>query len=624
MNKDTVHHLFISAAIALFFSLSFLLGIFGEYAEKAKDPLYGRDSLNSDVVIIAIDEMSIQKIGRFPWNRSVYAKLLDKLPESAVAFDIAFSEVSSDDALLQEAINRHGKVILASEYTFDKGKELTTPVFQNASTGYINLQADNDGVVRSVNTVIPGNELLFAQTILTLASKKTLILSHERLLINSLDRGTIPSYSFNDILDGRVKPTQKIILVGATADNLHDSYLTPVAKQQQMPGVEIHANIVAMALDNRYLSYEHWIITICIIFILSFIFTSLIQRPWYSFLILVSVLLLYSIIAILLFDAGIILDMFYAPVAFVSAYILHLAYLVIVEKRERKRTLDAFSKYVSPKIIGELMKHPEKLKLGGERREITIFFSDIRGFTSVSEKLSPEALVDLLNEYLSAMTDIVIDSDGVIDKYMGDAIMAFWGAPLDEPKHSFLACDASLSMMKKLNELQKKWTTEGVPALDIGIGLNTGHAVIGNMGSNKRFDYTCMGDTINLGSRLEGLNKEYGTHIIIGENTRKAIGSAFVVRELDRVAVKGKKEPITIYELVGRTASDDVKKVIAFFQEGLRLYRHVEFDKAQLEFTKGFALNNDATCQIFIDRCKYLIDHPMEKDWNGVWVMKTK
>ena len=207
------------------------------------------------------------------------------------------------------------------------------------------------------------------------------------------------------------------------------------------------------------------------------------------------------------------------------------------------------------------MRHPEKIALGGAKREITIFFSDIRGFTTLSEALSPEELVKLLNEYLSTMTEIIIECKGTIDKYMGDAIMAFWGAPVDLEDHAYYACVASLIQMDKLAQLQASWKQRNLPSIDIGIGLNTGSAVVGNMGSSQRMDYTCMGDTINLGSRLEGSNKTYGTNIIISEYTFERVKDRVYARELDLVQVKGKTHPVRIYELIGLIDDEDIKKV---------------------------------------------------------------
>ncbi|MBD3304282.1 hypothetical protein GF343_03985 [Candidatus Woesearchaeota archaeon] len=295
---------------------------------------------------------------------------------------------------------------------------------------------------------------------------------------------------------------------------------------------------------------------------------------------------------------------------------------VLNRKKSKIQIVKAFNKYVSPAVLGEILKDPEKIKLGGDRREITVFFSDIRGFTSISEGLTPEQLVHVLNEYLTAMTDIIMKHQGVVDKYIGDAIMAFWGAPLSQPDHAKLACSTSLDMIKELAVLRERWKKEGFPEIRIGIGLNTGNAVIGNMGSYERFDNTAMGDTINLGSRLEGLTKQYGAEIIISEFTQKEIKNSFVTRKLDLVAVKGKKKPIFIYELVCRKEeiTKKQKEKIESYEKGLELYLKRKFTEAIKEFKK----TDDFAAKEFIERCKEFKNSPPPKDWTGVWVMKKK
>jgi len=225
-------------------------------------------------------------------------------------------------------------------------------------------------------------------------------------------------------------------------------------------------------------------------------------------------------------------------------------YRVLTEQREKKYIRQTFSKFVSKSVVDELLKDPDKLKLGGEKKILTVLFSDIRGFTTISERLTPEALVEHLNEYLQAMTDIVFKYLGTLDKYVGDEIMAFWGAPIPQEDHAVLAARASVEMMRVLGELNRKWVAEGKPELHIGIGLNTGDMVVGNMGSSSRMDYTLMGDNVNLGARLEGTNKVYGTNIIISEATYEYVKDHIVARELDLIRVKGKELPVKIYELI--------------------------------------------------------------------------
>lgn len=296
------------------------------------------------------------------------------------------------------------------------------------------------------------------------------------------------------------------------------------------------------------------------------------------------------------------------------------------EEKAKQQIKSAFSQYVSSEIIEDILKDPKKLKLGGERKKITVFFSDIRGFTTISEKLSPEELVKLLNEYLSAMTDIIMKYEGVVDKYMGDAIMAFWGAPIEKKNQEELACRACIEMKQKLMEMQKKWESENIPLINIGIGLNTGDCVVGNMGSTLRFDYTVMGDNVNLGSRLEGLNKEYGTTIIVSEYTFEKVKHKFLFRELDLVKVKGKHQPIRIYELVKEEKYVNIedKQIVKLFSRGLEAYRRQDWVRARESFMAILEIRKDLTSEIYLERIEKLSKESLPKDWDGVNVMKTK
>ena len=247
---------------------------------------------------------------------------------------------------------------------------------------------------------------------------------------------------------------------------------------------------------------------------------------------------------------GIWLNAVYPLLTMVIVYTAVTLYRYIVEEREKRKIRGAFSFYVTPSVVNEMLKNPDKLKLGGDKKELSVLFSDIRGFTTLAEEMEPEALVNLLNEYLTEMTDIVFEFDGLLDKYIGDAVMAVWGAPLEQTDHPERACRTALKMLDRLTKMQQQWEAEGTPRLDIGIGVNTGPMVVGNMGSERRFDYTVMGDSVNLASRLEGINKEYGTQVVISEFTYERVKDDFFCRELDAVRVKGRAKPAKIYELV--------------------------------------------------------------------------
>jgi adenylate cyclase len=304
-------------------------------------------------------------------------------------------------------------------------------------------------------------------------------------------------------------------------------------------------------------------------------------------------------------------------------------YRALVEEKEKRRVRGAFQQYLSPEVIRRLLENPDLVK--PRKTEVTVMFSDVRGFTTISEKLDAQELASLLNEYLTDMTQIVFRHNGTLDKYIGDAVMAFWGAPFEISGHATEGCRAALEMIARLREMQKKWLAEGKPVLDIGVGLSTGVASVGNMGSALRYGYTALGDTVNLSARLEGLNKEYGTHILLSDKTYEAVEDPlFVFRELDLIRVKGKLQPVTLYELVaarGTLEGDapDLEMRLEFFAQGRACYRERRWQDAQIVFEKLLERwPEDGPARMYLNRCKeYLVAGP-EENWDGVYVMTHK
>ena len=379
-----------------------------------------------------------------------------------------------------------------------------------------------------------------------------------RLLINYLGPAkTFPHYSIADILKGRIPPEtfkSKIVLVGATATGIYDLRVTPFSTVY--PGLEIHATVIDNILHRNFLTYSGWIrfLDMCVIIVLGLL--AGVALPRFGAIggigVILALVVSFFLVNTFIFSYfNVWMNLIYPLLTLVVIYLGISIYRYVTEEREKKKIRGAFQYYLTASVINEMLKDPSKLKLGGDKKDLSVLFSDIRGFTTVSEKLSPEELVHLLNEYLTAMTDIVFEYEGLLDKYMGDAIMAVYGAPLDQPDHALRACRTALKMRVVLERLQKKWTEEGRPVLNIGVGINSGDMVVGNMGSEMRFDYTVMGDSVNLGSRLEGINKEYGTGIVISEFTYERVKDTLLCRELDWVRVKGKKLPVKIYELLG-------------------------------------------------------------------------
>ncbi|MCU0823386.1 MAG: adenylate/guanylate cyclase domain-containing protein [Leptospira sp.] len=340
-----------------------------------------------------------------------------------------------------------------------------------------------------------------------------------------------------------------------------DSHLSPFG---DMSGIEHHAHAVNTILNQEFLStVPNWgmfLIYLGLGLMIGFLQPRV--KTHIGFAIMLTQLLVYGVICLYIFqEFNLISVLPSVTIEQIVVFVAIIGFRILTEEANVKYIRQTFSKFVSKDVVDELLKHPDNLALGGSKREITIFFSDVRGFTTISEQLGPEDLVKLLNEYLSAMTDIIIEYKGTIDKYMGDAIMAFWGAPVPLEDHAYYACVAALAQLDHLKVLQQKWAERNVPVIDIGCGLNSGPAVVGNMGSSHRMEYTCMGDTINLGSRLEGSNKMYGTNIIISEYTYEKVKDRVVARELDLVRVKGKTQPVRIYELIGITNPEDMEKM---------------------------------------------------------------
>lgn len=456
-----------------------------------------------------------------------------------------------------------------------------------------------------------------------------------RLLINYYGPGyTFPHYPLSDVVLGRVLPEtfqNKIVLFGFTGITYHDLHSTSF-ERDSYPGVEVHATIIENILRQDYiLRPEATILADALILLLLGIVLGLIlhrTRPISGAL--AAIICLIGVIGItcsaFLFGK-IWLNMAFPLVFIVLDYLAITSYKYFTEEKKKKEVKNAFQHYVAPAVVEQMLDKVDQLHLGGERKQLTALFSDIRGFTSISEKMTPEDLVHFLNEYLTAMAKIVLHYEGTVDKYMGDAIMAFYGAPLEQPDHALRACRTAVDMITRLKELQTGWKARNLPPMNIGIGINSGEMSVGNMGSEERFDYTIMGDNVNLASRLEGINKQYGTNIVISQFTYALIrDNPFIVRELDSVRVKGKQEPVTIYELMRYGEIDQqTQALLEIFNNGLEAYKHRQWDQAIASFQEVFGIEpNDEPSKIYIERCEAYKQTPPPENWDGVFVMQTK
>jgi adenylate cyclase len=448
-----------------------------------------------------------------------------------------------------------------------------------------------------------------------------------------------------DVLEGRVAPEKikgKLVLIGTSAVGLNDNKTTPVSPV--MPGVEIHAQVIESALTRAVLSQPNY--GIAVEFCAAILFGVLVIAfaPLFGPITLVAVGALFATLLIgtswyFYTQQRLLIDFTYPLLSTTSIYLTLIFTSFVREQAQRRQIRSAFGQYLSPALVEQLAQSPEKLVLGGEEREMTIMFSDMRGFTSISEsyKNDPQGLTALMNRFLTPLTNAILDRKGTIDKYMGDAIMAFWNAPLDDGTHQINACEAALDMLERVDALNQERRIEAEQAdrpfipLNVGVGLNTGTCVVGNMGSDMRFDYSVFGDSVNLASRLEGQSKEYGFPIIVGSRTALAAREKFAILELDFIMVKGKKEPEVIYAIAGRedTAhSARFQRLRNLTIEMLACYRNRDWEGALAAIERGRRTDEARSLELLYNLYEARIldyqENPPAEDWNGAFALLTK
>jgi len=423
-----------------------------------------------------------------------------------------------------------------------------------------------------------------------------------------------------------------LVLVGMTAMALYD--IRPRPFDGRASGVENHATILDNLVSDDFLVKPTKEVLIGLLFatlLISLIFGHIISKldaKWGAVFAITTITGLLYLDQFYLFNKqGIVYSGHLQAVQFLLQYIGITLLKFMQEESEKRFIRSAFDKYVSPAVINSMLKDPGKLRLGGEKREISVMFSDIRGFTELSEKVDVKQLTSFLNDYLGAMTDILQSNQGTLDKYIGDAVMGFWGAPLEFPNHASLAVKTAVEMVARLDELNKEFTTKYGFTIDIGIGINSGAVSVGNFGSNKVFEYTVIGDNVNLASRLEGINKYYGTHVIISETTYSQLKpNEFLCREVDTVRVKGKHKPVKIYEVFPDNATHaPLKNSLKVFNEGLMHYYARQWEKAIAFFqTVLQSRDGDKPSLELIERCNHYLQNPPETNWDGSWEMTSK
>lgn len=664
--------LLVGGVVGLLGAVGFLSGALGSWSDRATDRFFLSRAPDPSIVIVAIDDASITRIGRWPWDRKVHADLIRKLKDAGAAvigYDVNFPEPQDEanDSALAQVIRDAGQVVLPIELslvfkpsviTYDPQAvvvSISELAGAAAKTGHANPSPDTDGVVRRVPLQVRDPEgtsfvSAFAFEIARLAQRAPALESIPldrlgRSLINfpGPARQTFKTVAAADVLQDGVDAAvfkDKIVLVGSTAPDLHDEQITPTSFGIPMPGVEIHASLLDTLLSRRWLRpVPPWSMSALLValgLLMGFLI-PMIRARWSGgiFLVLWLAILVASF---LWFDRGWIIDIVWPTLVLGAGYAAVTLERRITAERERRELKAAFSRYVSASVVESILKDPSKLELGGERKEMTVLFSDIRGFTSISERLTPEHLVEVLNRYLNRMTEIVFAHEGVLDKYIGDAVMAFWNAPFDQPDHALRAVRTALAMRDVLDEMNASQSFgdfaphssgEGRMPLElrIGLGVNTGDMVVGNVGGKERFDYTVIGDNVNLASRLESLTKEYGAGILITEKTYKQVHQQVLARRLDKVAVKGKKEPVLIYEAVDlkSKATKEEKALVNDFEAALDAYFARDFAGAVKKCDEILArVVADGPTKLLRERAAHFIEEPPPSDWIGTWVYTKK
>ena len=592
------------------------------------------------------------------------------------------------DSILVQSMKRAGNVIAVSIWYPQEDGTITNqtphPFFMSAlkGVGYANLQIFGAGVLSSVRAVRPILKMSDGQTALSfsaLAYCEIMDLPKEKfieevesrqwnvvppmpldgqgnLIINYVgppatwvkldgewtqnNEGTINTYRSSKITGEESGSwpedflKDKLVMVGNGSEFAPDRFITPYydnAQTNWMYGAEVHANAFLTMFNKKFLQRSSPILTISLMLLFCFLMVWATVRFGFVGEGVVAVTLLTATWAIgfhFFAAEGIWLPVWSLTISVLFAYFSTSIYQAFTEERNKKQIKSMFSRYAPPAYVDELVKDPTKLELGGEEKEISILFSDIEGFTTISESLSPRKLIEMLNDYLNTMTHLIFNQGGSLDKYIGDAIVAVFGAPLPQNEHALHACYAALDMQKALVEFRQRTTAMGLPAVKSRVGINTGNVVFGNIGSDIRYDYTGIGDHMNLASRLEGANKEYGTYIMISEFTYSQVRERVIVRDLDLIVVKGKSKPVKVYELLGRAnepLAEEQRKLVEFYQNGITLYRDRKWNEAIKKFEQALTYSHtDEPSKLYIHRCKELIANPPGADWDGSFHMTSK
>jgi adenylate cyclase len=670
------------------------------------------------IVMAAIDDHSLNKIGRWPWSRTKHAEIINKLGSygaKILAFDVFYSEpemacnAESPDKVFVQSIKKFqsipgNKVILPFNIEPRLSKEIDEENFfketpdqilnfmldtkqaqganlqeslvskkvypikelANADIGIANIEAntDSDGVFRHYPLVSNVDSLYYPsfalmayqlysgdKTVLEIPSSEGafLIAKNGKAHLNYAGEtkirwlgglGNFPVVSIYDIINAKENDPDmiskfkgKIVFIASTALGAHDLRNTPI--DSMLPGVLFHMNMTHMLLEGKFFVSENestkysWMLLLGGTAII--IAVMLLGHAILDFVALNLIIASFLLLDIYYFiPHGYNLRLFFCLFSVVVCYSWSTFLHFYQSNKEKKKIKGTFSRYLAPSIVNDLLKNPEKVKLGGEKKNITVFFSDVRDFTSISEKLTPEQLGNVINRYMTMMTDTLFEHKGTLDKYIGDAMVAYWGAPVDLEDHPYWAIKGAIAMIERLPAINVQFKNEGFPEFRHGIGLNTGDCSVGNMGSNQIFSYTALGDSMNLGARLESLCKFYGVQLNISEYTKNAVPAhlqkEFVFRTLDKVKVKGKENAVTIYEVIHPShylAKDN--KVLADHEIAFQNYLDMKFkEAAEIYHTLHDQYPDDKTFKRMLEICDDFVAVPPPVDWDGTYTHKTK
>lgn len=694
--------------------------------------------INPRIVILDIDEKSLQEVGHWPWPRNIMAQIVDKLFDkyrvAEVGFDVVWAEadyssgIRALDQLADTQLRQDGEfervyrelrptldydglfaraikgrpVVLGYYFNSDAdakriaaipdpvlpkgtfaGRNIDFPLWLGyggnlpelernaAAAGHFNPMLDSDGVVRRVPMIVEFDGAYYES--LSLAMVRTLIAQQnggklpmvrpgfapgsmlhrgytglEWLSVGSLtipvddtastlvpyrgDKGSFPYVSLADVLHDRVKREQlegRIALVGTTAPGLLDLRSTPVGNA--FPGVEVHANLIAGMLDHSLKQKPPYMLGAeVVLLVLGGVALSvvipLLSALWATVAAVTGAALIVGLDFGIWVQAGIVLPLAASLLMIVTLYTVNMAYGYFVESRSKRQFTELFGQYVPPELVDRMAEDPEKYTMEGREEVLTVLFSDVRGFTTISESLSAKDLSSYINDYLTAMSLVIRGNRGTLDKYIGDAIMAFWGAPVEDAYHARHGVLTALEMQRRAVALNEEFRAKGWPEFHIGIGVNSGLMRVGDMGSKLRKAYTVMGDPVNLGSRLEGITKEYGVGILVGEETRRAARD-IVFREVDRVRVKGKDEAVAIFEPIGLDSDVDrtMHEELKLWNQCMRHYRARDWDQAEVALLNLQRMRPRSELYAkFVERIEGFRRSPPHPGWDGVTEFETK